>query len=265
MPFATAGGPRIHYELRGEAGPPLVLLRGLGRNLRHWAPLDAELEKDHRLVLVDNRGVGKSDAPRLPYSIADMAHDVTRVLDHAGIGRAHVFGISLGGMVALRLAVDHKARVDRLVLGATSPGGRQAVRANLATLASLTRARLLPRRAAIAAEARLLLGAGYVSDHPEVIDSWLALDRELPLPGHTLALQLLAAARHDVGERLGDITAPTLVLSCETDALIPPDNSRLLARRIRGAEVAWLGGGAHDFVTARPELTARLVRHFLSR
>jgi pimeloyl-ACP methyl ester carboxylesterase len=266
MPFATARGPRIYYELRGDAArPPLVLLRGLGRNARHWAPLDAALEADHHLVLVDNRGVGRSEAPLLPYDVADMADDVARVLDHADIARADVFGISLGGMIAQRLAIDHKARVDRLVLGATSPGGREARPASSAVLVSLMRARLLPRRAAIAAEARLLLGAAHVAEHPEVIDAWLAIDRELPLPAHTLALQLVAAARHDAAQELTDITAPTLILSAEHDPLIHPDNSRLMARRIRGAELAWLAGEAHDFVTARPRVTARLLRHFLSR
>src|SRR5690606_17482911 len=98
MPSTDGPSPRIHYEVRGrDDAPALVMLRGLGRSRRHWEGVSELLEPDFRLLLVDNRGVGKSDVVRAPYTTIEMAGDVLRVLDHAGVPRAHVFGMSLGG------------------------------------------------------------------------------------------------------------------------------------------------------------------------
>ncbi|MBW2537106.1 MAG: alpha/beta fold hydrolase [Deltaproteobacteria bacterium] len=264
MPLAIRADHAVYYELRGQSGAPvLVLLRGAGRTLEHWQRVCEELEDGFRLVLLDHRGVGRSDPLLGPYGTRDMAADVVAVLDAERIERAHVLGVSLGGMIAQHLAIDHPGRVDRLVLGGTSPGGAGAQRMNPWTAARLTRARF--RSAAIAAEveAELLLSAEYRRRRPGVVDHWRQLGERYPVARATVLVQLLAAMRHDTQDALDGIRAPTLVVTSDRDRLVPPANSRLLAQRIPAAELVWIYGAGHDFATERPVDVARLLTGFL--
>ncbi|MEM1032803.1 MAG: alpha/beta fold hydrolase [Myxococcota bacterium] len=264
MPTVSGPPAGIHYEVTGPvSAPPLVALRGLARSLRHWpdAFLDA-VQREMRLILIDNRGVGRSEPVATPYTTEDMAGDVVRVLDHAGIDRVHLFGMSLGGMIGQWVAIRHPDRVRRLVLGCTSPGGPASERAQLSVFVSLARARFADETTRAEVEARYLLGDPQLPHHRAIIDRWAELAREAPVPRATAMLQLLAAARHRALDELGAVRARTLLLSSEIDAMVPPANSRLLARRIRHAELQWLPGAAHDFVSVVPDETARLVLDF---
>ncbi len=264
MPIVEEGKPQIHYQLRGrQDAPVLILLRGLGRSLVYWdESLLEQLEPHFLLLLIDNRGVGGSGAARYPFTIAAMSDDVARVLDHAAFSRAHLFGMSLGGMIAQRFAIDHGGRLDRLVLGCTTPGGKSP-RPSLKLLGPTLKARLAGPGAVSRFEAEQTLSAKFVRQHPEVVEHWRSLAQRHPLPRSTMPFQLMAAWHHDTSEELDRITAPTLVLSSLSDILIPPENSHLLARGILGAELMWLDGAGHDFATERPEQTARLLLDFL--
>src|SRR5215472_15604419 len=103
MKVAQSEGVRIAYEECGD-GPPLLLVHGLGYDHHGWGPLPALLDGDFRLLLVDNRGVGESEAPEGPYTVAELAADAAAVLDAAGVERAHVVGVSLGGFIAQEIA-----------------------------------------------------------------------------------------------------------------------------------------------------------------
>ena len=116
---------RIAWERHG-AGEPLLLVHGLGYARWGWEPVLPGLAERFDVLLFDNRGIGESDAPPGPYTVAELAGDAVAVLDEAGVERAHVVGTSLGGMVAQELALAHPGRVDRLVLACTTPGGPQA-------------------------------------------------------------------------------------------------------------------------------------------
>ena len=124
--IAQSGDVRIAYEVRGD-GEPLVLVHGLAYDRLGWGRLPDLLAERFRVVLVDNRGVGESDAPAGPYTVAQLAADVLAVLDDAGIERTNLFGVSLGGYVAQELVLAHPERVERLVLCSTAPGGARAV------------------------------------------------------------------------------------------------------------------------------------------
>ncbi len=259
MPFAVRGGCRLFYELVGDAAlPPLVLLRGLARSSRYWAPLVPELA-GFRLLLLDNRGVGRSDDSRPPYSARQLADDVASVMDAAGVARAHVFGMSLGGMIAQELALAHAGRIDRLVLGCTSPGGKRAHRPPLAS-------RLAQIRAALAGPEHL--GALLISDatlraRPEIAAHLRQLARVEKVRPRGFVGQVAAAVRHDAFDRLAAITHPTLVITGDDDAVIPAPNSRLLAQRIPNATLTVLAGARHDFTTDRPREAGRAVVEFL--
>jgi pimeloyl-ACP methyl ester carboxylesterase len=123
--YASNGTQRIAYQLQGvrhRRRPWLILIHGMGFDRSGWDPVLPALRRRFRLVLMDNRGTGRSGQPDGSFAVADMAGDVVAVLDAAGIGRAHVLGASLGGLVAQELAITRPQRVGRLVLACTTPG-----------------------------------------------------------------------------------------------------------------------------------------------
>ena len=125
MPFTNSNGCRIYWEESG-AGYPLLIM-GLGYSHEMWHRTRPAMTEHYRTIVFDNRGVGKSDLPAGPYPLAQMAHDVAAVLDAAGVEQAHVYGISMGGMIAQELALNHPERVRSLILGCTACGGVNAV------------------------------------------------------------------------------------------------------------------------------------------
>ena len=128
MPILKANGIHIYYETHG-AGDPLLLIMGLGANSTAWFLQVPEFSKHYQVIAFDNRGAGRSDKPNEPYTIMQMADDAAGLMEELGVQSAHVFGMSLGGMIAQELTLRHPARVRTLVLGGTMAGGPQAIRA----------------------------------------------------------------------------------------------------------------------------------------
>ncbi len=192
-----------------------------------------------------------------------MADDHAAVLEAAGVDRAHVFGISLGGMIAQELAIRHPRRVERLVLGCTTPGGKHAVRFPRASVVAIVRASMAPVDRAMRSMAPRLLSPETLSRRPEIVEQWIAIARTERRRRLGLAGQLLAAGAHDAWSDLSRITAPTLVMTGDADRVIPSENSHRIASRISGARLHSLAGAGHDFPTDRPEETASAIRGFL--
>jgi pimeloyl-ACP methyl ester carboxylesterase len=171
--YARSGTLRIGYELCGtryRGRPRLVLIQGMGFDRTGWKPVLPELRRQFRLVLVDNRGIGRSDQAAGSYDIADMAGDVVAVLDAAGVGRTHVLGASLGGMVAQELAITHPERVDRLVLACTTPGWPSGYPMPAASVRLMTAARGMTSEVALRRHTENALSARTVQDQPELVN-----------------------------------------------------------------------------------------------
>src|SRR5271170_5817183 len=128
MPFVENQGAKIYWDEQGQ-GAPVLLIMGLGYASAMWHRTRPVLAQRYRTIAQDNRGVGLSDVPPGPCSIATMAADAAAVLDAAGIASAHVFGVSMGGMIAQEFALQYPARTRSLILGCTAAGGPSAVRA----------------------------------------------------------------------------------------------------------------------------------------
>ena len=128
MAFLQNQGARIYWDEQGS-GDPILLIMGLGYPSYLWHRTRPVLNKRYRTIALDNRGSGQSDAPAGPYSIALMASDAAATLEAAGVERAHVFGLSMGGMIAQEFALQYPERLRSLILGCTAPGGPNAVRA----------------------------------------------------------------------------------------------------------------------------------------
>jgi 3-oxoadipate enol-lactonase len=265
--YACSGEVRIAYELCGalhwRRRPWLVLIQGMGFDRFGWEPVLRKLRRHFRLVLVDNRGCGRSDRPAGLFAVADMAGDIVAVLDAAGIRRAHVMGVSLGGMVAQELAVTHSERVDGLVLACTTPGWPFAypmpdasVRLILAT-AGLT-AEVARRR-----HTENALSARTVQDHPELVDQLIELQGSQPADPRARSAQAAAGALYAGRLRQARVGARTLVLHGGADTVVDPRNGRLLRDRIPDARLVTFPDLGHLLFWEDPDGFTDAVTSFL--
>lgn len=247
-------GTRIGFDVGGPdgtgPGAPLVLLAGQANSRRWWSTVRTAFA-GYRTVVLDHAGTGTSDdVADGDWSTRRFARDVVAVLDAAGIGRAHVYGTSMGGRIAQWLAADHPDRVGALVLGCTTAGGPGAVPADPAVLQ-----RLADPATAGAELRRLMAGPEWTAPLPVLGDPDMSPRARA---GHRRA-----SARHDARDVLPGIAAPTLVLHGADDEFTPPENGRLLAGRIPGAEFVAFDGARHAFFLEE-RATAEVLR-FLAR
>jgi pimeloyl-ACP methyl ester carboxylesterase len=185
------------------------------------------------------------------------------VLDAAGIERAHLYGISLGGMIAQEVALRHRDRVAGLVLGATIPGGERTVMPDEATLTFFRRRAEMPAFEAVWASVPYSYGPVTRREHAQRIADDLEQRLRYPVEPEPYSAQLAASLGHDAGERLGDISAPTLVVHGEADAMIPAGNAQLITDAIPGARLELWPGAGHIVPTDEPEAD-RSVARFLA-
>lgn len=254
-----ADGGHLVARVRG-AGEPLLLLRPLGGSITMWGSFADRLATRFRVIAFDPRGVGgSSDVPAMATTRA-MARDALAVLDHLAIPRAHVFGISLGGMIATWLAAEHGERVGRLVLASTMPWALSARHAQPGTTALL--AGCLARPDCGPCLVRRILSPEFRRAHASEVRRLEKTMRRERFSRRSLLVHLGAAARHDGKEALTRIRNETLVLIGTRDAIAAPDSQRWLASAL-GATVETIDAG-HDLTLERPLQTAERVAAFLA-
>jgi len=259
MPYAFNNGVRIYWE-EGGRGDPLLMIMGLSFTLAMWGELRSVLSKHFRTILLDNRGVGKSDVPLRPFSMRSMARDALCVLDAAGAGIAHVLGLSMGGMIAQELAITSPHRVARLVLGCTQCGGLASALPEMRSLRVLV-SPFRTRAARLKAIVPLIYDVGTPEDR---IERDLETIRANVPSIRGYLNQLSAIARWHSYARLSCISSPTLVIHGETDRLVVPANARILAARIPNSRLVMIPHASHIFPTDQPEITCRALLEFLS-
>ena len=236
MPFATgARGARIYYETRGTAGPPAILIQGLGLSSRFWFDLPDRLATGRdpwRVLTPDHRGVGRSDRPLGPYGMRTMADDVAGVLDHAGLV-----------LLATTAGFPH-VRLPRL--------------SALAYFLGLPLTGRLNRDPIDPAFARLLLSRKDVPRAGELLSGWPAALKTEPTSLRVFAAHFAAVLGHATGAALRQVACPTVIVSGDDDALLPAQNSRVLARLIPGAHLEIVPGG-HILPANDPECVRRAL------
>ena len=266
MPYVKVGDINMYYEITGE-GEPLVLIMGLGGDLTRWFRIRPLLEKEYAVIAFDNRGAGRTDKPDIPYTMAMMADDVAGLLDAMGIDTAHVFGISLGGMISINFALRHPHRIRTLILGCTRCGGEHSISDPAGAVSALNPEliKVLSPEERARAMMPFLWSQEFIDNNPDVVEEAVALSRENPtdLTGYTRQMQ--AAGTHDTYDRLPEITLPALVIAGTADRLIPFENSQIIASRIPGAELVILEGMGHGFYTEARDETARILIDFMKR
>ena len=231
MPTVKVNDINMYYEVSGE-GEPLVLIAGLGTDLTVYERVIGCLSKKFRVLAFDNRGVGRTDKPDIPYSIEMMADDTAALMNAAGFRKAHVLGISMGGRVAMALALQHPEMVRSLVLASTFARKRvTTVRSYL--LFNVIR-RLSFRRAS----------------------------RKYPQPEYAFQRQFQASGSFDGIDKLDRISVPALILQGTSDKIAPLSQAEEMHERIKGSKMITFPGG-HIFFMMRLEQFCSAITDFL--
>ena len=260
MPHADVPGGRLHYVRQG-AGEPLLLIQGMSANHLHWGDdFLGLLTDDFDVVAYDHRGIGHSDATGEPFTIAELAGDAAALMDGLGWDSAHVMGISMGGMVAQELALDHPDRVRTLTLGCTYCGGEGSSLTDGAVIQRLGELMLGGHtEEAMRYGFEVNVSPEYAQD-PAGYELVQRIAAELPAGLEVLLLQVQAIAGHDTSGRLSGLSVPTLVVHGELDQMLPADNGRMIAGLVPDARLEVFDGVGHAFWWERPERTAELLR-----
>jgi pimeloyl-ACP methyl ester carboxylesterase len=250
----------VAYDVEGS-GEPLLLIQGLGYGRTGWGPAPSRLAQRFKVVTFDNRGFGESEITPGPYTTAQLAADALGLLDTLELERAHVLGISLGGMIAQELVLSAPERVSKLVLCSTTAGGPTAVPMPEQTVALMGRqAQLDP------SEAMHLFVENALSPSPPsgLVDEIVAYRLAHPPDAAGWYAQAQAGAAHDAMSRLGEIVAPTLVVHGTADNVVDARNAPLIADALPDARLVLLEGVGHLVPWERPEQFVALVEEFLS-
>jgi pimeloyl-ACP methyl ester carboxylesterase len=267
MPFATTPVGRISFTITGPVEPvdepeTVLMIMGLAGSGAMWFRLLPHMARRFRTITFDNRGTGGSSQLRAPLTMRAMARDALAVLDAAGASSAHVIGVSMGGMIAQHLALDHRDRVRSLVLGCTTAGGRRE-RPNVRLVtASLLRPLIGPANT-FALVAPALYSPQSRAQTPERVRQDMRIRAGDRVRGLTPVLQSAAIAAHDTRSRLHELDGlPTLVIHGLDDRLIPPAQGRELAQLIPGSRLVEVPGAGHLLATdAEQEVAAALIGH----
>lgn len=254
---------RITWESDGPDDAPAVLLvMGLAYPSAMWFRLVPALAEGHRVIRVDNRGAGRTgDVPGAPYTVETMAADCLAVLDAAEVETAHVVGISMGGLIAQEIGLTAPERVRSLCLIATHPGIAHAVMEPQAMAMLVQRGQWTPQEAA---EASIPFNYAPGTPRERIEEDWAV---RLPLAATSTGYlaQVMGSSRWDGYDRIQGITAPTLVVHGELDALVPPQNGRTIAGRIPGAELVIIPDANHVLMTDQPENVSKVLVGWLER
>src|SRR5215469_12541529 len=261
MPEVRVGDVRLHYEVTGS-GEPLMMVMGLGGSSAGWAPeLINQLARSFRTITYDNRGTGQSDKPDVPYSLEMFAADSISILDDLNIRRTHLFGVSMGGMIAQEIALRYASRLQTLTLGCTTFGGKNAVPPPAESVKLLT----APRDGL--SDEEVIRRGWPLAYTPDYIKGHRA-ELEASIPGLLVnATPTFISKRHldatyglKTYDRLPQIKTPTLVITGAKDVLIPTRNSEILAERVPGARLHIIPNAGHAFFN---EAREEFLREFI--
>ena len=264
MPTVRVGDIEMYY-LEAGAGEPLLLIMGFGGDHTAWAFQMGALSAKYRVIAFDNRGVGRTDAPDHPYTTGMMARDALGLMDTLGIDRAHVIGVSMGGMIAQELALERPERVRSLHLGCTLARPDAYM---LALTAAWREMRIgLGREATLRTLGLWLFAPATYAERPDLVETLLqnALANPYPQSLTGFLRQGEAVVAHDARDRLPAIRCPTLVSVAADDILVPSRFSREIVARIPGAELRVVPGAGHCYFLERAEAFNELCLDFLAR
>ena len=264
MPKVKVGDIEVYYEVHGD-GFPLVMIMGLSANIDWWDPrLIHETSKRYKTVVFDNRGAGRTDKPKVTFTIKMFADDTTGLMDVLNIGRAHVLGISMGGMIAQELAFNHPDKVEKLVLCSTTCGGSNAIPPTPQALGILMRPwNGMTDKEVIGSMNSILFTDDFVKSNTAYMGAVTQQLLKAPMPEDAYRRQVAAISNFDMYDRLGAIRAPTLVMHGRKDILVPPENAKILADKIPAAKLIYFENSAHALFSQESDKVNKALLDFL--
>jgi pimeloyl-ACP methyl ester carboxylesterase len=263
MSTVTVNGVRLHYVEAGQ-GDPLLLIMGFGGDHLAWAFQVPAFAGRYRVISFDNRGAGQSEVPDLPYTTRMLADDAVGLLDALGIARAHVLGVSMGGMIAQEVALNHPGRVRTLQLHCTY------ARPDRYMLALMEAWRAVRTRATLEEWMRTvalwLFSPRTYETRPELVETIIqtALASPHPFTLTGFLRQGDAVRGHDALARLPALACPTLVSVAEDDILVPPRFARELAAAVPAATLRQVEAAGHAYFWERPDVFNAMCLDFLA-
>jgi 3-oxoadipate enol-lactonase len=265
MSMTKAGDINLEYHVEGS-GPPLLMIMGFAGSASSWGDPFLEALRPHfTCIRFSNRGTGLSDKPEGHFSIRTLADDAANLLTALDIERPHVFGVSMGGMIAQELVLNYPQRVNGLILGCTGPGFAHGVQAKPETMSKMMPAPGLSPDEIVRNFWTIVCSHTFIQHAAAFLEGMVAASLAQPTPMETLVHQMVAINTFDSYDRLPQIKAKTLVIHGDLDLLVPPPNGRILAERISSAELRTLPGVAHMFFWEEAQKSATMVTQFLSR
>ena len=261
MPKINVNSVNINYELDGE-GPPLVFINGLTMTLSGWAYQLGPFSEKYKVLRYDCRGQGDSDKPEEPYTQQMHADDLSELLKALGISKAHLVGLSNGGMIAQHFALKYPGMTGALVLADTSSYVGKLLEL---TVKSWIRATELGGN-----ELRYdvflpqIFSESFILNNGEMIEKMKEFSAEVNDPKAVINLAK-ASMNHDLRGELSKIEAPTLILVGKEDILIPPSYSKSLHNEIKGSELIEIEGSGHVAPIEKPDVFNTIVLEFLSK
>ena len=259
MPKVKCNDINMYYEVKGS-GSPLVMIQGLSANLDWWDPKLVEaVTKKYQTIFFDNRGVGRTDAPKTEYSIKMFADDTAKLMDNLKIQKARIVGVSMGGMIAQELAASYPQKVEKLVLWSTSPGASKSVIASPKVLGVLASGGQQTSEQIVKNTIPLLFTEEFLKKDPEYVKRFTAILMKAPISPDAFGRQVKAIMTWDVYDRLAKFKMPTLVVAGKKDILIPPQNAKIIADRIPGAKLVYFDKSAHAILEEADKLTTTLL------
>jgi pimeloyl-ACP methyl ester carboxylesterase len=268
MATIERNGVSLYYEIHGS-GDPLLCIMGLGGNIHFWEFQVGAFAERYRTIVFDNRGAGRSDKPGGPYTMQLLADDAVSVLDAAGVERAHVIGISMGGMIAQDLVLRYPDRVGALILAATfarpDEGTRKAAADGSSRVGGGLDLKSLDPKQLFRFMMTMILTPEFIQREKPWLRSLLERAQAYGFSVEAFLAQVAAVMNHDAAEGLREVRAPALILTGTNDLLVPPHHSDELARLIPGAELVRVEGGTHGFNVERRDEFNRIVLDFLAR
>jgi pimeloyl-ACP methyl ester carboxylesterase len=265
MPFATAAGLSLYYDIFGE-GPPLCLINGYRLSGAAWPrSFIARLAARCCVIAFDNRGTGHSDKPDAGYEFATVARDVVGLLDCLRLPRVHLLGFSMGGAIAQEVALRYADRIGRLVLFGTFCGGIWAEPASFSVFRHLLVTGTQSPEDAARQAWPVTYSPDYLAANAEAVEQQLRREMEHPTPMFVAQRQMEALRKFDSYRDLPRIGATTLVAAGTDDVLVKPRNAKILASRIPNARLELLTDLGHRAIWEAPEELADLAGDFLSR
>lgn len=266
MPRVQINDLEIAYRDRG-AGEPVVLIGGFTMVKESWGLQVKDLARQFRVITLDNRGVGETRIPPGPFHLSDMAADTVGLMDALEIDAAHVFGVSMGGLISQLLALDYPDRVRKVVLGCTTHGGRHAVRPTMEVMEAMGKATdpTVPVEEAVRSWVPTLFSEGFMREEKARLEDFIRFTiRSWPAP-EGAAGQIGALSAFNVTRRLCEIRCPVLAITGSEDRMVPPENARLLADGIPGAEHYVVEGAGHGFFFEKPQEVNRVLLDFFRK